>query len=166
VSETQEAECIDGNHIILKELQFVKTQRRKEAEKPERPETKKDNSIFTITKDGVYVFGLRIESMTPDTDYNASVHLEIKSLYGYLSAADYPLLPVGETLKNPGPWMLISFFPVLRRHVHCVRHPGRDLADRVVAPVARSASNPVLDRWRHISGHVGKGGVLFGVPDH
>jgi hypothetical protein len=56
---------------------------------------KKDNSIFTITKDGVYVFGLRIESIAPpNTDYNASVHLEIKSLYGYLSAADYPLLPV------------------------------------------------------------------------
>jgi hypothetical protein len=91
VSEVQQAQCTNGNHIILQELRFAKPQRRNEAE---IPETKKDNSIFTITKDGVYVFGLRIESIKPDTDYNASVHLEIKSLYGYLSAADYPLLPV------------------------------------------------------------------------
>uniref|UniRef100_A0A1B0DBD0 GOST seven transmembrane domain-containing protein n=2 Tax=Phlebotomus papatasi TaxID=29031 RepID=A0A1B0DBD0_PHLPP len=48
------------------------------------------NPIFTITKDGVYFFTLRIDSQQ---DFNASVHVEIRSPHGYLSAFDWPLLP-------------------------------------------------------------------------
>lgn len=29
------------------------------------------------------------------SDFNASVHIEMRGIYGFLSAVDYPLLPVG-----------------------------------------------------------------------
>lgn len=48
-------------------------------------------SILTITKDGLYIFILRIES---DDGYLANVHVEMKGPHGYLSAVDWPLLPV------------------------------------------------------------------------
>lgn len=50
------------------------------------------DTVFTITKDGVYFFLLTIESKN---DFNATVHIEMKGRDGgFLSAVDWPLLPV------------------------------------------------------------------------
>lgn len=51
-----------------------------------------NNPVYTIQADGVYMFALIIGSRD-SKDYNASVHIEMRSLYGYLSAVDWPLLP-------------------------------------------------------------------------
>lgn len=44
-----------------------------------------------MNHDGVYVFALQINISAPE--YTVGVHIEIKNDYGYLSAADWPLLP-------------------------------------------------------------------------
>lgn len=49
--------------------------------------------VFQITKDGIYMFTLEIQPATDLIDFNATVHIEIRGTYGFLSAADYPLLP-------------------------------------------------------------------------
>ncbi|XP_037031882.1 transmembrane protein 87A isoform X2 [Bradysia coprophila] len=82
--------CIHGGHIILEE-HFLKEP---ENQLP-KPEKKQDspgdeNTVFTITRDGVYYFLLTLQS---SNDFNASVHVEMKATYGFLSAVDYPLLP-------------------------------------------------------------------------
>lgn len=50
-----------------------------------------NNPVYTIQKDGVYLFALIIKSNAKE--YNASVHIEMRGTYGYLSAVDWPLLP-------------------------------------------------------------------------
>lgn len=52
----------------------------------------KNNPIYTIQADGVYLFALIIRAAN-NKDYNASVHIEMRGTYGFLSAVDYPLLP-------------------------------------------------------------------------
>ncbi|XP_071445363.1 transmembrane protein 87A [Hetaerina americana] len=47
--------------------------------------------VFTITKDGVYLLVLKINSER--ARFNATVHVEMMGTYGYLSALDWPLLP-------------------------------------------------------------------------
>lgn len=49
----------------------------------------KQQPVYIIPKDGVYVLGFKV---TGD-NYNLGVHIEMKSDYGFLSAADWPLLP-------------------------------------------------------------------------
>lgn len=70
-----------------------------------------NNPVYTIQADGVYLFALFIKS---DKNYNASVHIEMRATYGFLSAVDWPLLPfygvmcliyVGYGLV----WLLVSF---------------------------------------------------------
>lgn len=51
--------------------------------------------IFTITKDGFYTLKLDIQP-SPDqlkSQYTVNLTIEMKSSYGYLSAADWPFLP-------------------------------------------------------------------------
>uniref|UniRef100_U5EXR0 Putative conserved plasma membrane protein n=1 Tax=Corethrella appendiculata TaxID=1370023 RepID=U5EXR0_9DIPT len=87
-------QCSHGGHIMLPELKVTN-----EVDKIDKPIiTKRDKQntndpVFTIGKDGVYLFTLDIGSEPPYKNYNASVHLEIRSDYGYLAAADWPLLP-------------------------------------------------------------------------
>lgn len=50
-----------------------------------------NNPVYTIQADGVYLFALIIGSTT-SKDYEASVHIEMRGTYGFLSAVDYPLL--------------------------------------------------------------------------
>lgn len=53
--------------------------------------------MFVITQDGQYQFSLSImavDDVTLTNDFTANVHIEMRSIHGYLSAADYPLLPV------------------------------------------------------------------------
>ncbi|XP_055320344.1 transmembrane protein 87A [Sitodiplosis mosellana] len=50
------------------------------------------NPVYTIQADGVYLFALIIRA-TSNKDYNASVHIEMRGTYGFLSAVDWPLLP-------------------------------------------------------------------------
>ncbi|KAI4462691.1 lung seven transmembrane receptor [Holotrichia oblita] len=51
----------------------------------------KTHPVYVVLKDGVYVLGLRVTSI--NGDFNLGVHVEMKSSYGYLAAADWPLLP-------------------------------------------------------------------------
>ncbi|KAG8326209.1 Transmembrane protein 87A [Homalodisca vitripennis] len=46
--------------------------------------------VFKVTKDGFYMLTLQI---TSDLPFSADVHIEMKGKQGYLSAADWPLLP-------------------------------------------------------------------------
>lgn len=52
-----------------------------------------NNPVYTIKADGVYLFAVIIKSDLRDADYNASVHIEMRGTYGFLSAVDWPLLP-------------------------------------------------------------------------
>lgn len=45
-----------------------------------------------IPEDGVYLIVLKIRSPVQDKLFDASVDIEIKNTYGYLSAIEYPLL--------------------------------------------------------------------------
>jgi hypothetical protein len=49
--------------------------------------------VFTIPKDGVYLFILRIDPQIQQTpsNFKAEVTVEIKGEHGYLSATEYPL---------------------------------------------------------------------------
>ncbi|KAJ3658181.1 hypothetical protein Zmor_009938 [Zophobas morio] len=49
--------------------------------------------IYLIPHDGVYVLVFEMMPTTNTTDLSVGVHVEMKSDYGYLSAADWPLLP-------------------------------------------------------------------------
>lgn len=48
--------------------------------------------IFQTTKDGFYMLTLTIESPA-NSEYSAAVHIDMHGKHGYLSAADWPLLP-------------------------------------------------------------------------
>lgn len=58
----------------------------------DHPGIRTNEPVFQIPKDGVYLFMLRIKALG-DNDFNASVNIRLLGTYGYLSAADYPLLP-------------------------------------------------------------------------
>ncbi|XP_055594270.1 transmembrane protein 87A [Uranotaenia lowii] len=94
------AECTRGGHISLPEFKFKEAansgsklpvasdgKSRRAAGQPE------PQSIFTITKDGLYIFVLHMEPKEPMDKFEANVHVEMKSASGYLSAVDWPLLP-------------------------------------------------------------------------
>lgn len=89
-SATQNEKCSAGGHIILKSM-ILREPELKKAVKDRRETTKSaSDPIFTITKDGVYIFTLEVSSRN---DFTANVIIDIKGSYGYLSAADWPLLP-------------------------------------------------------------------------
>lgn len=54
--------------------------------------------MFTITKDGIYEFVLTIEPVK-NVDFAAPVHIELPGPQGYLSAIEWPLLPVNTKLN-------------------------------------------------------------------
>lgn len=70
-----------GDHIVLENAPLGKDEKSLHHTHP----------IHIIPRDGVYVLALKIN--TNSTGFNAGVHIEMKSDYGYLSAADWPLLP-------------------------------------------------------------------------
>lgn len=81
--------CTRGGHISLPELKLKEpaetiSKQRREAGKNE------PQSIFTVTKEGLYIFILKIFH---EGDFVANVHVEMKGDHGYLSAVDWPLLP-------------------------------------------------------------------------
>lgn len=51
-----------------------------------------NNPVYTIQADGVYLFALIIGSNSINKNYEASVHIEMRGTYGFLSAVDWPLL--------------------------------------------------------------------------
>lgn len=93
------AECKHDGHIILDELKVsdsvTHTSRKVEPPKSDAALLPggRSNPVFEITWDGLYIFMLSIEQ-PEQKDFKASVHVEIKAPYGYLSAVDWPLLPV------------------------------------------------------------------------
>lgn len=67
------------DHIILQEKSLEKDEKSLSNNQP----------VYVIPKDGIYVLGFRVTG----ENFNLGVHVEMKSDYGYLSAADWPLLP-------------------------------------------------------------------------
>ncbi|CAG9836500.1 unnamed protein product [Diabrotica balteata] len=65
-------------------------------ENPATPSVSEKHSgkqpIHTVTHDGVYVLALKVSSSNM-SEYSVGVHIEMKNDYGYLSAAEWPLLP-------------------------------------------------------------------------
>lgn len=49
------------------------------------------NTVFRTDVDGFYMLIVEIDSNTP---FKVQVEISMKGTYGYLSAADWPLLPV------------------------------------------------------------------------
>uniref|UniRef100_A0A182MRF5 Transmembrane protein 87A n=1 Tax=Anopheles culicifacies TaxID=139723 RepID=A0A182MRF5_9DIPT len=98
--------CSNDRHIVIPETKFADSSR--PASAPSRRSTgalsSEQQPVFTVSKDGLYIFILRIEPGDKDGvrangeldmfgEYTASVHVEIKRRSGYLSAVDWPLLP-------------------------------------------------------------------------
>ncbi|KAF4514121.1 UNVERIFIED_CONTAM: hypothetical protein B566_EDAN019086, partial [Ephemera danica] len=54
------------------------------------PNTPVDHPVFTVPSDGVYFLFVTIQNTKGKTFV---VHIEMQGRYGYLSAADWPLLP-------------------------------------------------------------------------
>uniref|UniRef100_A0A1L8DK40 Putative lung seven transmembrane receptor n=3 Tax=Nyssomyia neivai TaxID=330878 RepID=A0A1L8DK40_9DIPT len=114
ISAEHIATCQHGGHIILNEYKFSNPpgdQAGNTAKKKIRDIESVSNPLFTITKDGVYFFTLRIESIQ---EFNASVLVEIKGPHGYLSAFDWPLLPFygamcGIYVLFGVAWLTVSF---------------------------------------------------------
>lgn len=69
-----------NDHIILDEKKLEKNEKSLDKAHP----------IYIIPKDGVYVLIFQVIAVS---SFNLGVHIEMKSDYGYLSAADWPLLP-------------------------------------------------------------------------
>lgn len=100
--------------------------------------------------------------------------------YDYLSASEWPLMLVSTHLKSAGTWMkerradpradcqqcVRCCSSVLHGDVYRVRADGSDLVGSVRVLLERSVEDPVLDRWSHLSWHVGEGRLLWRVPEH
>lgn len=123
ISVPQIAVCSDGGHIPLHEVRLTEPKksnglpvddeahslRKREHEGNgkltavesdpitrkflQQPGLPNNDPVFTVTKDGIYMFTLEILSLGDKSDFNATVHIEIRGTYGFLSAADFPLLP-------------------------------------------------------------------------
>lgn len=50
-----------------------------------------EHPLYTVDADGVYLLQLAIDSKN---EFDANVSIKMQGRYGYLSAADWPLLPV------------------------------------------------------------------------
>uniref|UniRef100_A0A182KAB2 GOST seven transmembrane domain-containing protein n=1 Tax=Anopheles christyi TaxID=43041 RepID=A0A182KAB2_9DIPT len=99
--------CSNDRHIVIPETKFAASNNPLPA--PVRRSigalNNEQQPVFTVTKDGLYIFILRIEPGDKNgarsggdqdmfDDYTASVHVEIRRSSGYLSAVDWPLLAV------------------------------------------------------------------------
>ncbi|KAK9507483.1 hypothetical protein O3M35_007335 [Rhynocoris fuscipes] len=56
------------------------------------PHTVSKRPVFRITKDGFYILYIQLQEVN-NRDFSAKVHIEMKGKDGYLSAANWPLLP-------------------------------------------------------------------------
>ena len=53
-----------------------------------------DHSVYTIKNDGIYLLTLVVEPDVKISTFNVSVTIKMRETYGYLSAVDWPFLPV------------------------------------------------------------------------
>lgn len=86
--------CKHDGHIILDELKS----RDSLPDPPAQIEGMKlkqstESPVYTVVKDGIYIFQLTI-TQPQQKPFWATVHIEIRAPYGYLSAIDWPLLLV------------------------------------------------------------------------
>lgn len=70
-----------GDHMILDATSLDKDQKSLANTHP----------VYVTPRDGVYVLIFRVTDST--APFNLGVHVEMRSGYGFLSAADWPLLP-------------------------------------------------------------------------
>lgn len=51
--------------------------------------------LYTVSHDGIYELSITVETKTPEQlDFSAPVTVEMLGPYGYISATDFPFLPV------------------------------------------------------------------------
>lgn len=51
-------------------------------------------AVYKVSRDGFYILNVHISPENGNVFKEAKVHVEMKGTYGYLSAANWPLLPV------------------------------------------------------------------------
>lgn len=59
--------------------------------------------VVTIAKDGYYLLTIMI-APDPGVEFQAHLEVEMQGEHGYLSASDWPLLPVIIVLVSSVPW--------------------------------------------------------------
>lgn len=53
--------------------------------------------FYTVSHDGIYELPITVEAKTPEpVEYSALVTVEVLGPYGYISATDFPFLPVNQ----------------------------------------------------------------------
>ncbi|XP_035774895.1 transmembrane protein 87A-like [Anopheles albimanus] len=97
--------CSNDRHIVIPEMKFAAPKTPAPSRRSLGPVNGEQQPVFTVTKDGLYIFMIRIEPAGKEParttegdldsldDYIANVHVEIRRPSGYLSAVDWPLLP-------------------------------------------------------------------------
>lgn len=61
--------------------------------------SKTEHPLYTVSKEGLYLLVIQIEpfageGIKSDLTYTGEVSIDMKSSSGYLSASDWPMLPV------------------------------------------------------------------------
>lgn len=61
----------------------------------------KQGPLAETHADGRYTFQISLTPNDPNAKFRATVHVEMMGIYGYLSAEDWPLLPVNFSIFSP-----------------------------------------------------------------
>lgn len=69
--------------------------------------------VCTVPHDGIYLFTLNIKIKDDNTDYKADVLIEMNHNRAFLSAVDWPLLPVNNIGEGKSLFLIVSFHTVL-----------------------------------------------------
>ena len=135
---------------------------------------KTEHPLAKLPHDGIYLLIISLES---DSQFNAMVHMEMRTPYGFLSAVDWPLLPVCKIFvhlikivkfkrERKNELLNGSFLTVLWGHVFCVCGLWTCLAHRVLPPMERPPEDSILDWWCHFPWNGREGSLLCRVPEH
>jgi hypothetical protein len=123
--------CSAGNHIVHDEAP---------AKVKREAATTAGKELLEIKSDGLYVF---YYEMVSEGDFTATVVIEIRRDSGYLSAVDWPLLPVCPIISTAVKHQsflisnrLLFIIPVLRLYVLSVCVSGNYLACSLVSTMA------------------------------
>jgi len=72
--------------------------------------------VYQMEKAGVYLIVVKVSVTVPTQDISASVHVEVKSPFGYLSVTDWPLLPFYATMCGVYVVLGLSWLVVCAMH--------------------------------------------------
>lgn len=88
--------------------------------------------------DGIYEISITIEAKQPQVEYNAPVHIEMLGPYGYISATDFPFLPVIKKalILYVNILQYLPIFLVLRHNVYSLCYLWYYLVSSVIYAMA------------------------------